>query len=88
MPGNFPSALMISSVMPSEKYSFSGSALMFLNGRTAIALGADLVESVMVRCGPVPSQRTESGFVSLQRGTDSVVRRVVGRQLLLKGLQQ
>ncbi len=30
---------MISSVMPSEKYSFSGSALMFLNGSTAIALG-------------------------------------------------
>ena len=33
-----PSALMISSEMPSLKNSFSGSALMFVNGRTAIAL--------------------------------------------------
>ena len=30
------SALMISSAMPSVKYSFSGSALMLTNGRTAI----------------------------------------------------
>src|SRR5258705_7297502 len=32
------SALMISSAMPSVKYSFSGSALMFTNGSTAIDL--------------------------------------------------
>ena len=32
---------MISSVMPSLKYSFSGSALMLASGRTAMALGAD-----------------------------------------------
>ena len=30
---------MISSVIPSLKYSFSGSALMLARGRTAIALG-------------------------------------------------
>ena len=31
---------MISSVIPSLKYSFSGSALMFVSGRTAMALAA------------------------------------------------
>ncbi len=35
------SALMISSAMPSAKYSFSGSALMFANGRTATDFAAD-----------------------------------------------
>ena len=38
MPGTFDSALMISSVMPSLKYSFSGSALMLASGSTAIAV--------------------------------------------------
>src|SRR3989441_9680876 len=33
-------ALMISSAMPSVKYSFSGSALMLTNGSTAIDFGA------------------------------------------------
>ena len=37
-PGTFASALMISSVIPSAKYSFSGSALMLASGRTAIDL--------------------------------------------------
>ena len=40
MPGTLASALMISSVMPSLKYSFSGSALMLASGSTAIALRA------------------------------------------------
>ena len=40
MPGTFASALMISSVIPSLKYSFSGSALMLASGSTAIAFGA------------------------------------------------
>ena len=40
-PGTLASALMISSVMPSLKYSFSGSALMFASGSTAIAFGAE-----------------------------------------------
>ena len=35
-PSNCVSALMISSVMPSLKYSLSGSALMLANGSTAI----------------------------------------------------
>src|SRR6266550_6914118 len=34
----FEIALMISSAIPSVKYSFSASALMFVNGRTAIDL--------------------------------------------------
>ncbi len=38
MPGTFDSALMISSVIPSLKYSFSGSALMLASGSTAIAV--------------------------------------------------
>ena len=38
MPGTLESALMISSVMPSLKYSFSGSALMLASGSTAIAV--------------------------------------------------
>src|SRR5689334_21217316 len=36
------SALMISSAMPSAKYSFSGSALMLANGRTATDFAADI----------------------------------------------
>ena len=40
MPGTLARALMISSVMPSLKYSFSGSALMLASGRTAMALRA------------------------------------------------
>ena len=40
MPGTFARALMISSVIPSLKYSFSGSALMLASGRTAMALRA------------------------------------------------
>ena len=40
MPGTLARALMISSVIPSLKYSFSGSALMFASGRTAMALAA------------------------------------------------
>ena len=39
-PGSCVSALMISSAMPSLKYSFSGSVLMFANGSTAIEVGA------------------------------------------------
>src|SRR5665647_301954 len=35
-------ALMISSAIPSAKYSFSGSALMFANGSTATDLAADI----------------------------------------------
>ena len=34
--GNRVSSVMMSSVMPSEKYSCSGSALRLVNGRTAI----------------------------------------------------
>ena len=34
---SFESAVMMSSLMPSEKYSCSGSPLIFANGRTAIA---------------------------------------------------
>ena len=33
---NFESAVMMSSLMPSEKYSCSGSPDMFVKGRTAI----------------------------------------------------
>ena len=42
-PGTLAIALMISSVMPSLKYSFSGSALMLASGSTAIALRASRV---------------------------------------------
>ena len=38
-PSTLLSALISSSVMPSEKYSFSRSALMFTNGSTAIDVG-------------------------------------------------
>ena len=50
IPGTFASALMISSVIPSLKYSFSGSALMLASGSTAMALvvGAVLGDSVGV----------------------------------------
>jgi hypothetical protein len=34
-PSTFPSAVINSSVIPSEKYSLSGSALRFWNGSTA-----------------------------------------------------
>jgi hypothetical protein len=37
----FVRALMISSAMPSVKYSFSGSALMFAKGSTATDLAAE-----------------------------------------------
>ena len=35
-PFSFVKALMMSSVMPSQKNSFSASALMLVNGKTAI----------------------------------------------------
>ena len=54
-PSIFAKAFSSSSARPSQKYSFSGSALMFLNGSTAI-------DGVFVRrvaasgriCGPLP----------------------------------
>ena len=57
MPGTLASALMISSVIPSLKYSFSGSALMFGSGRTAIALAAACGASVRRRRSPAPGGR-------------------------------
>src|SRR5687767_13529275 len=42
-PCTFDSALMISSAIPSAKYSFSASALMFANGSTATDFACDTV---------------------------------------------
>ena len=58
MPGTLASALMISSVIPSLKYSFSGSALMLVSGRTAIAFSVD---------GPAASPRGRGAVASLSR---------------------
>jgi hypothetical protein len=56
---SFDSAVMMSSEMPSAKYSCSGSPLMLTNGRTAIdacslaaAEGAALVASSSPACRP------------------------------------
>ena len=48
--GSWASALMISSAIPSLKYSFSGSVLMFANGNTAMDFGASVphVEAAVV----------------------------------------
>ena len=48
-------ALMISSAMPSLKYSFSGSALMFWNGSTAMARSESVAAAV--RCPSLPDPR-------------------------------
>ncbi len=64
MPGSLPRALMISSVMPSAKYSFSGSALMFLNGSTPMAAGAAAADSLLARCDPVIAARPMSRSAS------------------------
>ncbi len=47
-PSIFASALMISSVMPSQKNSFSPSALMLTNGSTAMDLSNLSVNSYWV----------------------------------------
>lgn len=44
----FVSALMISSAIPSVKYSFSGSGLMFAKGITAMDFAAEIVGCGMV----------------------------------------
>ena len=48
----FDSALMISSVMPSLKYSFSASALMFRNGSTAIEAREESDEVALAGAAP------------------------------------
>jgi hypothetical protein len=62
MPGTLARALMISSVIPSLKYSFSGSALMLARGRTAIALRAAAAGGVRplgtVACADPPAPFT------------------------------
>ena len=62
---------MISSVMPSLKYSFSGSALMFASGSTAIALGAARCASPVARCAPVPLSRLIVRTMSVSASTRS-----------------
>ncbi len=48
----FESCAMMSSVMPSLKYSFSGSVLMFSNGSTATDLVEEVISSTMACAAP------------------------------------
>src|ERR1700746_2394813 len=64
-------ALMISSAMPSLKYSFSGSALMFTNGRTAI----DFVLVAVGGGGVMPGGVLALGDVSACENCAAVAKR-------------
>ena len=85
-PGTCASALMISSVIPSLKYSFSGSALMFANGSTAIGRARCLANATATRtpgrsarprsARSTRSARSDRGQRGQQRAVD--VRRDVG----------
>ena len=74
-PGTLASALMISSVIPSLKYSFSGSALMLVSGRTAIALtgGVLFTDSGVLR-RPSRTRSPSQGLGELGRGGEAVHR--------------
>jgi hypothetical protein len=64
-PGFLARTFSSSSVRPSEKYSFSGSALMFVKGRTAID-GVSCLESLVAAGAGLSRQRRRASASSVQ----------------------
>src|SRR5262249_4679683 len=90
-PGSCASALMISSEMPSEKYSFSASPLMLANGNTAIdlALGrgggaADCRERLSTNFDIVGNRSAGERAIAVETA-DSTLRGTSGRLALTFG---
>ena len=69
--GSFASALMISSLIPSLMYSFSGSVLMFANARTAIER-------------PVPGGDAATFAVSAAAKSAAVAKRASGSRAIAR----
>ena len=77
-PGTLASALMISSVIPSLKYSFSGSALMLANGSTAIAFGAACSSGPPAACAAGRCRRRATMARSASANSAAVGKRSTG----------
>jgi len=78
MPGTLASALMISSVMPSLKYSFSGSALRLASGSTAMALRAGEAGGVRTATVPCPDEPMPFSWRRASTNAPAVAKRSTG----------
>ena len=67
-PGTLASALMISSVIPSLKYSFSGSALMLASGSTTIDFSGAAARGTLGGVCPVRSTCSSASANSAAEG--------------------
>jgi hypothetical protein len=90
-PASWVSALMMSSEMPSEKYSFSGSPLMLANGSTAIERSSGSTSWEPVRTSRDAAKRStvanrSSGAraIALEMAA-SMFRETLGRLVLTRG---
>src|SRR6185503_7155793 len=76
---------MISSVRPSTKYSLFGSALRFLNGRTAIAGVSDVHQgNVEPKLAAITRMTPTAMYLHLRRAPIAAV----GRSSMLRGTSQ
>src|SRR5262250_2927052 len=82
---NRESAVMISSTMPSEKYSCSGSPLMFVNGSTAMVGFTEAAASSSGR-GDAPGGALVSDSVTFDSPTSGRMRFFLDRSVQPLGL--